>query len=158
TNYINFPTVNLGIQHMFSDHLGAKLDYGFNRVSNAPKSKPFKMNYSRINLQGVYDFTDLMSFLPPQIGIVAHAGPGISMTKPLGNFANNTYTYLNFMGGMELHYRFSESLSVYADGAYALSLSGKDKYDIATDGYSFNGDLMYVVLGVSISLSGCQYC
>ena len=28
---LNFPTVNLGVQRMFSRTLGARLDYGFNR-------------------------------------------------------------------------------------------------------------------------------
>ena len=44
TKYINFPSVNLGMQHMFSDKLGAKLDYGFNRSVNDSGSKPFKLN------------------------------------------------------------------------------------------------------------------
>lgn len=80
------------------------------------------------------------------------------MTKPLGNDTNNTYTYPNFLGGLELHYRVSESFSVFVDGSYVLALSGKDNYNPTIDGYSFNGDLMYVALGVSLSLSGCNYC
>ncbi|MBA6153155.1 outer membrane beta-barrel protein [Gelidibacter maritimus] len=158
SKYINFPTVNLGVQHMLSDNLGAKLDVGYNRASSETGSLPYKMNYTRINLQAVYDFKDLLTFLPPRIGVVAHAGPGVSMTKPLGSFANNTYTYLNFLGGAEVHYRISKSVSVFADAGYAYGLSGTDKYDVTTDGFSFNGDLMYVAFGVSLSLSGCNYC
>lgn len=158
SKYVNFPSINLGVQHMFSERWGAKLDFGYNRASNAENSLPFKLNYTRINAQVVYDFDNLLTFLPPKIGVVGHAGPGVSMTKPLANFANNTYTYLNALGGLEVHYRVSESVSVYVDGSYALSLSGKDKYVLATDGFSFNGDLVYVAFGVSISLSGCHYC
>lgn len=158
SKYVNFPTVNLGVQHMFSRNLGAKLDLGYNRASSETGSIPYKMNYTRINVQAVYDFKDLFTFLPPPIGVVAHAGPGVSMTKPLGSYANNTYSYVNVLGGLEVHYRLSESVSIFADGGYAYSLSGKDKYDVATDGFSFNGDLMYVAFGVSISLSGCHYC
>lgn len=158
SKYINFPSINLGVQHMFSESWGAKLDFGYNRASNAEGSLPYKLNYTRINAQVVYDFNKLLPFLPAPIGVVGHAGPGVTMTKPLANFVNNTYTYLNVLGGLEVHYRLSESVSVYVDGSYALSLSGKDKYVLATDGYSFNGDLAYVALGVSISLSGCHYC
>lgn len=158
SKYVNFPTINLGVQHMFSRNLGAKLDLGYSRASSEKGSLPYKMNYTRINVQAVYDFKDLITFLPSPIGIVAHAGPGVSMTKPLGNFANNTYTYLNVLGGLEVHYRLSESVSVFVDGGYAYSLSGNDKYNVATDGFSFNGDLMYVAFGVSLSLSGCHYC
>lgn len=155
---INFPTVNLGIQHMFSRNLGAKFDLGYNRSSHAEKSLPYKLNYTRVNVQGVYDFKDLFTFLPRQIGIVAHAGPGMSMTKPLGNYANNTYTYFNLLGGAELHYRVTKTLSIYVDGSYVYSLANKTKYDVYNDGFSFNGDLAYVTFGVAISLSGCHYC
>lgn len=158
SEYINFPSINLGVQHMFSKNWGAKLDFGYNRATNAESSLPFKLNFTRVNAQVVYDFNKFLRFLPAPIGVVAHGGPGVSMTKPLGDFVNNTYTYMNVLGGLEVHYRLSESLSVYVDGSYALSLSNKAKYVLATDGFSFNGDLSYVALGVSISLSGCNYC
>jgi len=158
SEYVNFPTINLGVQHMFSNNLGAKLDLGYNRSKSAERSKEFKLNYTRINAQLLYDFKDILTFLPAPIGVVGHAGPGISMTTPLGADTNNTYTYPNILGGLELHYRVSETLSVFVDGSYALSLSGKDKYRPAVHGYSFNGDLMYVAIGVSVSLSGCNYC
>ena len=158
SKYLNFPTINLGLQHMFSENLGAKLDLGYNRSSEGDNSLPFKLNYTRINAQAVYDFKSLLTFLPARVGVVGHAGPGVSITKPLANFSNNTYTYLNILAGLELHYRLSESLSVFLDGSYAYSLSGKQKYNVVTDGFSFNGDLIYAAFGVSISLSGCQYC
>lgn len=158
SDFINFPTINIGVQHMFSNNLGAKIDLGYNRSKSAEGSKEFKLNYTRVNAQLVYDFKDILKFLPPPIGVVGHAGPGLSMTKPLGLDVNNTYGYLNLLGGLEFHYRLSESVSIFADGSYALSLSGKDKYIATIDGYSFNGDLMYVALGVSLSLSGCNYC
>lgn len=158
SKYINFPTINLGVQHMFSRNWGAKLDLGYNRASSESGSIPYKLNYTRINVQAVYDFKDLFRFLPPPIGVVAHAGPGVSITQPLGEYSNNTYTYPNLLGGVEVHYRLSESVSIYADAGYAYSLSNTDKYDVDTDGFSFNGDLMYVAVGVSLSLSGCNYC
>ena len=158
SEYINFPTVNLGIQHMFSERLGAKLDFGFNRSSNEDESPEFKLNYSRVNAQIVYDFSETLSFLPERISVVGHAGPGVAFTQPLGNFSQNKYTYLNVLGGFEVHYALSDTFSVYSDLGYALSLSGAEKYDVNVDGFSFNGDLMYLSFGVSFSLSGCQYC
>ena len=38
---VNFPTVNLGIQHMFKPQVGAKLDFGFNRFSSDDNSVDF---------------------------------------------------------------------------------------------------------------------
>ncbi|MCB0445687.1 MAG: outer membrane beta-barrel protein, partial [Gelidibacter sp.] len=139
SKYLNFPSINIGVQHMFTERLGAKLDFGYNRASNANGSKEFKLNYTRINAQVVYNFTPLLNFLPEQIAVVGHAGPGISITEPLGSYTENKYTYLNVLGGLEVHYGLSESLSVYADLSYALSMSGKNKYDYTVDGFSFNG-------------------
>src|SRR5690606_36233613 len=102
------------------------------------------------NLQAVYDFQDLITFLPERFGLVAHAGPGVSMTRPLGNYVNNTYNYPNLMGGMELHYRVSKSLSIFVDGSYVYSLAGTNKYSVS-DGFSFKGDLMYAAIGLSLS-------
>lgn len=155
---INFPTINLGVQYMFTNRLGAKLDLGYNRSSEAKQSLPYKLNYTRINAQAVYDVTPLIGFLPERINLVAHAGPGISMTKPLGDASKNTYNYLNVLGGFELHYQVTESLSVFVDGAYALALTNNNKYDAVIDGFSFNGDLAYMALGVSFSLGRCNYC
>ncbi|WMI68582.1 outer membrane beta-barrel protein [Mangrovimonas sp. YM274] len=158
TEYVNLPTVNIGLQHMFTETWGAKLDGGFNRASNAESSSEFKLNYTRINVQAVYDFNRLIWFWPEPIAIVAHAGPGVSFTKPLGNYADNTYTFLNALAGLEVHYGLSRTLSVYGDVGYVFSFSGEDKYDPHIEGYSFNGDMMYFTIGISISLSGCAYC
>ncbi|WP_162623291.1 cell envelope biogenesis protein OmpA [Confluentibacter sediminis] len=158
SKYINFPSLNIGLQHIYAKNLGAKLDLGYNRSVNGEDSFEFKLNYTRINAQLAYDFTDIFPFIPERFRTVVHAGPGISFTKPLGNFSENKYTFLNVLAGMELHYGISESFSVYADMSYALSLSNKDIYNPNIDGFSFNGDLMYVSIGVSVSLSNNCFC
>ena len=155
---VNFPTLNIGVQHMFSSSLGAKLDFGYNKSVNHKNSLPYKLNYWRVNAQFVYDFYDMLTFLPPQINLVAHVGPGISISQPLNPYTQNKYTYANLLTGLELHYGISETFSVYGDISYVFGLSSADKYDEALDGFSFNHDFMYATIGVSIALSGCQYC
>ena len=158
SQYVNFPTVKIGVQHMFSRGLGAKLDVGFNRSTNDESSLEFKLNYTRVNAQVVYNLRSLLNFLPDRIAVVAHAGPGISFTQPLGDFSENRNTFFNALGGMELHYGLSRSMSIFTDLGYVYSLAGKDKYDVNVDGFSFNGDLMYVTFGISVSLNACKYC
>ncbi|WP_347924005.1 outer membrane beta-barrel protein [Pontimicrobium sp. SW4] len=156
---INLPTINFGIRYMFKPNkLGAKLDVGYNRSKSDVGSLDFKLNYTRVNAQIVYDFYDLLNFLPQEMTIQAHAGPGISFTKPLLNDSENTYTYLNGLVGLDVYFSLSRKLSVFVDVAYAKSLSSKNKYDVALDGYSFNGDLVYTTVGLSVALSGCRYC
>ena len=60
---VNFPTVNLGIQHMFKRTYGVKLDYGFNRFKSDDESLEFKINYSRVNAQFVFDPSEYIGFL-----------------------------------------------------------------------------------------------
>ena len=154
---INFPTVNLGIQYMFSSSLGAKLDFGFNRFSNLENTPEFKINYSRLNMQLVYNASRIFGFLPNNMGVFAHAGPGYSFVKPLGNYPDNKTSFLNVMGGMEFHYGFSDSFSLYIDGSYITGFG--DDFNPASDGFgSFNGNMLNISVGVSISLTGCYYC
>ncbi|MGY0391603.1 cell envelope biogenesis protein OmpA [Bizionia sp. KMM 8389] len=154
---VNFPTIQLGVQRMFKKQYGAKLDYAFNRLNHDASSPYFKINYSRINLQFVYDLTPVTNFLPPYLGIVAHAGPGFSMVKPLSGFSENNTSFLNAMAGLEFHYTVSRTLSVFLDTSYIYSF-GSD-FDPVYEGFgSFNGNLFTATVGVSISLSGCYYC
>jgi len=154
---VNFPTINIGIQHMFKRQLGAKLDYGFNRISNEDHSPEFKLNYTRINLQAIYDPTKNLTFLPQRMGVVAHAGPGYTFIKPLGDFTQNDTSFFNAIAGIEWHFAVSKRLSLYLDTSYIFGFA-KD-FDPITEGYgSFNGNLLTITAGITFSLSGCQYC
>lgn len=156
---VNFPTVNLGIQRMFSKTLGAKLDYGFNRFSSNDDAPEFKVNYSRINTQLVYNATPLLVFLPAQLQTVLHAGPGLSFATPLGTLGDNRQTYLNFNTGLEVHYSINRKVSVYTDVSYIYGVTRLDNYDPQLLGLgAFNGNVLNLTFGVSISLSGCYYC
>lgn len=156
---INFPTINLGIQHMFKPNLGVKLDYGFNRFSNADNSPEFKTNYSRINAQIVYDVSKDLRFLPNSIDLIAHGGPGMSFIKPLGNYSDNGHSFFNSMVGVEIHYRVAEFVTIYPDVFYVIAFAEDKTYNPIFEGYgTFNNNLFGVTLGVAVSLSGCQYC
>ncbi|MCA0131591.1 cell envelope biogenesis protein OmpA [Winogradskyella alexanderae] len=156
---LNFPTVNLGIQHMFKRDYGVKLDYGFNRFKNEDNTPEFKVNYSRINAQFVFIPTEYLAFLPQRMSTVLHAGPGLSFVKPLGTLGDNKQTYLNLLGGLEIHYAINEKVAFYTDFAYLYGLTSLDNYNPVLDGLgAFNGNLFNVTFGLSIALSGCQYC
>ena len=156
---VNFPTVNLGIQHMFKRTYGVKLDYGFNRFKNDDGSAEFKINYSRINAQFVFDPTEYIGFLPTRLRTILHAGPGFSFAKPLGNLGDNKQSYLNLLGGLEIHYAINEKVSVYTDVAYIYGLSSLEDYDPVLSGLgAFNGSVFNLTFGIAVSLSGCQYC
>lgn len=153
----NFPTINLGIQHMFKKQLGVKLDFAYNRFTNEDNTLDFKVNYTRINAQFVYNLAPILSFLPDELNLTLHAGPGYTMIKPLNIYRDNKTAYLNAMGGLEIHYSVSRTLSVFVDGSYIYGFS-KDFNPIENGFGSFNGNLFTATIGVSVSLSGCMYC
>lgn len=156
---VNFPTINLGVQHLFTQNMGVKLDLGYNRFSNVEDSSEFKTNYTRINAQFVYDATRDIGFLPPSIGVVGHVGPGMSFIKPLGTYGDNKHSFFDAIAGVEFHYKIAKTVSAYVDGSYILSFSGDKTYNPISKGYgTFNNNLFNITLGISVSLSGCQYC
>ena len=156
---VNFPTVNIGIQRMFRQDMGARVDYGFNRFANGKQSAEFKINYSRFNLQFVYNPTMYLKFLPQRTAVALHAGPGVSLSRPLGGISNRNQTYVNLLAGFELHYAVNQRLSVFGDFSYIWGLTSLDDYSPLLSGLgAFNGSLFTITVGLSISLSGCQYC
>jgi len=156
---LNFPTINFGVHHMFTKTKGVKLDFGYNRFSNADNSVEFKTNYTRINAQFVYDATTILGFLPTQIGLVGHTGLGLSNIKPLGNFGENKTSFVNAMAGVEVHYFVSKTFSIFSDFSYIYSFAGNETYEPISEGFgTFTGNLFTVTFGISVSLSGCQYC
>jgi hypothetical protein len=156
---INFPTVNLGLQRMFTQYYGVRLDYGFNRFASDKESAEFKINYSRVNPQFVFNPTGYLKFLPNRLGVELHAGPGVSFSKPLRNISDRNQTYLNFLGGAEIHYYLTRRLSVFTDFSYIYGFTKLDDYNPPLSGLgAFNGSLINITVGLAISLSGCQYC
>ena len=154
---VNLPTVNLGIQHFFKPQLGARLDYGFNRFKNDNNSPDFKTNYSRINLQLVYNPTESINFLPERAGLLLHLGPGYSFVSAIGSNSGNKTSFFNVMGGLEISYAIDRYISLYADVSYIAGL-GKDLEFLPENFGLFNGSLTTLTFGISFALSGCQYC
>ncbi len=156
---VNFPTVNLGIQHKLTPQYGVRLDFGFNRFKSAEDTPEFKINYTRINAQFIYDPTAYLTFLPMRLRTVAHAGPGVSFVKPLGTLGDNKQTFVNLLGGLELHYAINKKVSVYTDVSYIYGLTSLDDYNPVLSGLgAFNGSVFNLTFGLAVALDGCRYC
>lgn len=156
---LNFPTVNLGVQRMFSRTLGTRLDYGFNRFKSEDDFLEFKVNYSRINAQLVYNPSESLNFLPQPMQILTHAGPGFSFAKPLGTLDDNKQSYLNFNLGFEVHYQINRKVALYSDISYIYGFSKLDDFNPEILGLgAFNGNVFTLSFGATIALSGCYYC
>lgn len=154
---VNFPAITMGLQHMMGQDYGVKLDYSFNRFSADDNSEPFKTNYSRVNIQALYDLTSVFTFMPVETGMIIHSGVGMSFIKPLNDLKENKESYFNFIAGMEFHYRIKRTISLFVDGT--LVFGKKKDFENITEGFgAFRGNLLNISAGVAISLSGCYYC
>lgn len=155
---LNLPTINVGAQYMFNERLGAKLDLGYNRISNANNVPDFKINYVRINAQAVYDYSHVLHS-PEDFSLKVHAGPGFSTVKPLGTLKDNKQSYLNVMLGTDISYQLSRSTKVFTDLSFVYGFSNPDEYTPPETGLgAFNGSIVTFTVGVSLSLSGCYFC
>ena len=98
----NSPTIDFGFQYLFSRTVRElNLILASTELQVLTKSSMFKLNYSRINMQIVYDFTNFLNILPENFYSQVHFGPGISFTKPLANDSDNRYSFINISAGME---------------------------------------------------------
>ncbi|CDF80860.1 conserved hypothetical protein containing N-terminal outer membrane beta-barrel domain [Formosa agariphila KMM 3901] len=154
----NIPSVNLGAQYLFTEKLGAKLDLGFNRIKGEDDS--FKINYTRVNIQGVYNYSKLVGIKDKSdFKLLAHAGPGYTFVRPLGGLKNVDQNYFNAIIGTNAVYALNRNTSLLFDVSYVHGFTEPDVYTPFTDGLgAFNGSIVTFTVGISLSLSGCYYC
>ena len=158
TKTVNIPSVQFGLRYMFKRNLGAKLDIHYNRFSSTGAATAFKLNYTRINLQGVYNVSDKLKFLSTRSCIMVHLGPGLSSSKPLGIYSANSAIFLNLNAGVIYEFALSKRVSLFSDLNYTHSFASKEANDVLNEGYSFNGTVVQASVGISVALSGCKYC
>lgn len=159
---VNFPTIQLGAQYLFTKQIGARLDYGFNRFSNDDNSPEFKTNYSRINGQIVYNASPFLRNINvhPRLGLYAHAGPGVTFLKPLApGFNQNKETYLNAMAGFAFHYGISEFMSAYMDVSYIRGFGTAVAFEGTPLASKEGSGLLTFTFGIQLALNtGCYFC
>ncbi|WP_159022618.1 outer membrane beta-barrel protein [Formosa sp. L2A11] len=156
---LNLATINVGAQYMFTKTLGAKFDLGFNRIKGEGPSESFKINYTRLNLQGVYDYTKITGLDVRELKFLIHAGPGFAFVRPLSIDYDNNQNYFNAIVGTEVLYELNRNSSVFFDVSYIHGFTEADDYSPITSGQgAFNGSILTFTVGVSLSLSGCYYC
>lgn len=157
---INAPAINVGAQYMFTEDLGAKFDLGFNRIKGQGNSETFKINYTRLNLQGVYECADFMGLGIKKLKTQLHAGPGYAFVKPLSSPYNNNQYYINAIFGVEFLYALNKTSSLFFDISHIHGFTEPEIYSPSTSGQgAFNGSILTFTLGISLSLSeGCNSC
>ena len=153
SNYIAFKQFQVAGRYMFSQIYGVKAHYAFNRFSNSENSDE-GINSNRIGAEGVINVGKLLNMdysISEKIGLLFHAGGGITYTKPLTQ--GGVERMGNLMGGLTGEVKLSERFTFLLDGTYVANFS--QHYDF--DGSNLypktnSGGMMNVSVGIMYSL------
>ena len=159
---VNFPTFEVGAQYLFTKQIGARLDYGFNRFSNDNNAPDFKTNYSRVDLQAVYNASTILRNwnVHPRLGLYFHGGGGITFLSPLAPaFSANGDSFLNAMGGLSFHYGINEFMSGYMDVSYIRGFGSAIAFEgTPLESKEANG-MVSITFGIQLALNtACYFC
>ncbi|HLW31600.1 MAG TPA: hypothetical protein VKX40_05010, partial [Aequorivita sp.] len=127
--YIAFKQFELAGRYMFTDKIGLKGHYGFNRFAN-PDDNKMGVTFHRIGMEGVVNVGKLLNIdyrLRERLGLLFHTGVGVTFanseasqgTDHIGNFLvgftgqvklNESFTLLGdmtYIGNMKQHYAYN---------------------------------------------------
>ena len=157
-------------RYMFSPKFGLKLDGQYELLEDNPdtKSKDFKVQQIRLNLQGVINASRLLNIEEPmgRMGILIHAGvqwaritpqayPGSEFEDPIGGPSNvgHTENNLGVLFGITPQVRIAKKLALMLD----LTMLSNFRQHFAWDGHyskadnNLAGSLISSSLGLSYS-------
>jgi OOP family OmpA-OmpF porin len=148
TNGLNPFHVDLGVRYMFNNKFGLKMDFGYNKFTEAESSiVDFETTYLRGDLQGVINLGRVLNFedWTNSIGLLAHAGGGIYRMSFDQNDVNDMG--VNVLGGLTAQLKFSDRIVLTGDATYTVNALQNRNFDGYTsqkgvvDGMIFNFSL-----------------
>lgn len=134
--YTSTPSLwqgGLGVRYMFNENFGAKLDFGYNSITNADNSLEFETEYYRANIQGVVNMGSVLNFRSwtNTFNVLIHGGFGYSANKPsIPNEFSSADQMLNLMAGITPQIRLGNSVALTGD----LSVLGHVRHSATWDG------------------------
>lgn len=153
SDYIAFNQFQVAGRYMFSQKLGIKAHYAYNHFVNSNNSDE-GVNSSRVGLEGVANVGKLLNMdytIAERLGLLLHAGGGITYSKPLIN--GGVERMGNLMAGLTAEVKLSERFALLADATYVANFSQHYDYNGAILRPKTNsGGLMNVSLGIMYSL------
>lgn len=131
--YIAFKQFQFSGRYMFNERFGVKGQYGFNRFAN-PDATEMGISFNRLGLEGVANLGRILNVgyrLRERLGLLAHAGGGITFAKPATN--SGTDHIGNIIVGLTGQIKLSENFAFIGDLSYITNLKQH---------YAYNGELL----------------
>ncbi len=111
SEYIAFKQFQLAGRYMFTNKLGLKGHYAFNRFAN-PNDKEMGVSFNRFGLEGVANVGKLLKLdyrLAEKVGLLFHTGLGVTFAKPssVEGTDHQGNILVGFTGEIQLNRRFT---------------------------------------------------
>ncbi|MFV0291082.1 MAG: OmpA family protein [Mangrovibacterium sp.] len=154
TDDANFFTGDIGVRYMWSQYLGAKVDYGYNSFSENDNSAAFESTYSRVDLQLVANAGKVLNFQEwtKTIGLLVHGGGGVGFLG--SDLIDGTDGNVNLLAGATLQFRLAKRLALNLDGTAIAPIAKVDRTYDAVSPVNHKGLIFNGTVGLSVYLGG----
>ncbi|MBS9766743.1 MAG: OmpA family protein [Flavobacteriaceae bacterium] len=146
----------LGVRYMLNEKFGIRLGADYNSFKNGNDSKKFNSKSLEVNVQGVANLGNILSFdtWTKSFGLLSHAGVGIGVLRGDGFDGNDRFGSVDL--GLTPQLKVSDKVSVFLD--LSLQMTVKQDYNFDTfglnDNIGFQGFNYMATLGVNFYLGG----
>lgn len=157
--YIAFKQFQLAGRYMFTEKIGLKGHYGFNRFAD-PDNTKMGVTFHRIGLEGVLNVGKLLNIdyrFREHLGLLFHTGIGVTFANP--ESTQGTDHIGNFLVGFTGQVKLSDSFTLLGDMTYI----GNMKQHYAYDGQPLvpfeatSGGFVNVSVGIMYNLGENKY-
>ena len=127
----SFGQYSVGARYMMNNRFGLKADVGYNMFENADNSKPFKSNYLRASLQGVFNLGSILKFetWTNTIGLLGHTGVGYSVLMPKEPVDHGKDQMLHGIIGVTPQFKLTEWMALTTDLSILTHIRQDDTWD-----------------------------
>lgn len=146
---------DLGVRYMFNPKFGLKLDFGYDKFSEANDTPEFESTYLRTNLQGVINLGRALNFetWTNSFGLLLHSGFGVSQLTSKNGFDGEDYM-ANGIFGLTGQIKLSNSVALTGDLTGLVNLAQNNNFDgmSTINGSGFDGFLLNASVGLTFYL------
>ncbi len=160
SEYVSFQQFGLSGRYMFTEKLGLKGHYSYNRFEN-PDAKDMGISMNRLALEGVANVGRILNVDNRKrlgFAVLVHTGIGISFANP--SSSQGTDHIGNFLVGFTAQAKLSERFSLFGDVTYIRNFKQHFDYNgiLINNNYdAVSGSYVSLSIGLIYSLGSEQY-
>ncbi len=160
-SYFNPFNLNIGARKMFNNKFGAKIDLGYDYLSESGKSLKFNTHYVRASFQGVANLATILQFntFTQKFGLLAHGGFGVSSLLAKNHqLIKQTDEMVHLIFGLTPQYKVNEKIALNIDISMIQNFKQHYTFDYHTlnPANSRRGSLANLTVGISYKIGPAE--